>query len=288
MDRKCNACGELNRGDARFCKNCGSPLPAIKVKLTQQELAHEKQVKKFWRNMIIGLAVVAVAGYFLMFYINRAKAASTAEQYSTKYLSADDMAFGTIKPGAFVFEGLTWGMDINDLKRIYPYAIASNDPDFKQSLMVEQHDLKTQIPHANFMSLGLYNGKLYALKFEFGENEVFADQQLRIPFKDDIMYGRFTGLYTIFKKFFGDPAVEQYPEKSMELRKKIAVIKSGAMPDGSPANGFAGWILKDTKAELAFFGYDGKLHLTIRFLNEPLWDNSTAAPAAQQGNFRNF
>jgi len=151
MDRKCNACGELNRGDARLCKNCGSPLPAIKVKLTQQELAHEKQVKKFWRNMIIGLAVVAVAGYFLMFYIKRAKAASTAEQYSTKYLSADDMAFGTIKPGAFVFEGLTWGMDINDLKRIYPYAIASNDPDFKQSLMVEQHDLKTQIPHANFM-----------------------------------------------------------------------------------------------------------------------------------------
>ena len=51
MDRKCNACGEINRGDARFCKSCGSPLPAIKVKMTQQELAHEKQVKKFWLTL---------------------------------------------------------------------------------------------------------------------------------------------------------------------------------------------------------------------------------------------
>ncbi|MGD0566270.1 MAG: zinc-ribbon domain-containing protein [Candidatus Goldiibacteriota bacterium] len=288
MERKCNACGAQNREDAKFCRSCGSPLPAIKAKLTQQELAHEKQVQKFWRNLIIGFAVIIIAAIFLMAYMDKQGGLSVAKLYSEKYASDDDMAFGTIKPGAFVFEGLIWGMGINDLKRVYPYATDSNDPDFKQSMMVAQHDLKTQIPHANFMSLGLYNGKLYALKFEFGENEKFESQQLKIPHKDEIMFGRFTGMYEMFKKLYGDPAYEQYPEKSMDVRKKIAVIKSGELSDGKPSNVYAAWNLKDAKAELAFFGYDGKLHLTVRFLSEPLWDQAAGEPQGQQGNFRNF
>jgi hypothetical protein len=287
MDRKCNACGEINRGDARFCKSCGSPLPAIKVKMTQQELAHEKQVKKFWLTLVVSFAVVATASVFLMNYMDRQKGLAVAKEYSEKYMNDDDMAFGTIKPGAFVFEGLIWGMGINDIKRVYPYCTDTNDPDFKQSLMSTQHDLKTQIPHANFMSLGLLNGKLYALKFEFGENEKFESQQLKIPHKDEIMYGRFTGIYEMFRKLYGEPAFEQYPEKLMDVRTKIATIKSGELSDGKPSNVYLAWDLKDTKAELAFFGYEGKLHLTIRFLSEPVWDMANTAPA-QQGNFRNF
>jgi hypothetical protein len=287
MDRKCNACGEINRGDAKFCKSCGSPLPAVKARMTQQELAHEKQVKKFWLTLVVSFAVVITASVFLMRYMDRQKGLAVAKEFSEKYLNDDDMAFGTIKPGAFVFEGLIWGMGISDIKRVYPYCTDSNDPDFKQSLMSTQHDLKTQIPHANFMSLGLYNGKLYALKFEFGENEKFESQQLKIPHKDDIMYGRFTGIYEMFRKLYGEPAFEQYPEKMLDVRTKIATIKSGELSDGKPSNVYAAWDLKDTKAELAFFGYEGKLHLTIRFLSEPLWDKANTAPA-QQGNFRNF
>ena len=287
MDRKCNACGEINRGDAKFCKSCGSPLPAIRAKMTQQELAHEKQVKKFWLTLVVGFAVVITASVFLMRYMDKQKGLSVAKEYSEKYLNDDDMAFGTIKPGAFVFEGLIWGMGINDIKRVYPYCTDTNDPDFKQSLMSTQHDLKTQIPHANFMSLGLYNGKLYALKFEFGENEKFESQQLKIPHKDEIMYGRFTGIYEMFRKLYGEPAFEQYPEKLMDVRTKIATVKSGELSDGKPSNVYLAWDLKDTKAELAFFGYEGKLHLTIRFLSEPAWDMANTAPV-QQGNFRNF
>jgi len=285
MDRTCNACGAMNREDAKFCKNCGSPLPAISRKLTQKEIEHVKQIKKFWIMLISSLGVLLIAALFTLSGMKNAKALGVAKEYTEKYLTADDRAFGTIKPGNFLLEGMSWKMSEADIKRNFSYATDSNDPDFKRSMMISQAQFLTPIPHANFMSLGIYNGMLYAVKFEFGENEKFESQQFKVPNKDEIMYGRFIGLYTVFKKLFGDPSYEKNDIKAMPLAEKISRIKNGVLSDGKPSNSYMAWSLGGTKAELAFFGYDGQIHLTVRFLNEPLWNAANSAPA---GNYRGF
>jgi hypothetical protein len=285
MDRNCNACGALNREEAKFCKSCGSPLPVIKKKLTQKEIEHAKNIQKFWYAMLVTVGMIFVGAFFLLSNMKQAKSLAAAKEYAEKYLIADDKAFGTIKPGDFLLEGISWKMSAADLKRNFPYATDSNDPDFKQSMMISQVQFITPIPHANFMSLGIYNGMLYAVKFEFGENEKFESQQFKVPNKDEIMYGRFMGLFTAFTKLYGAPAYEKNEIKTMPLAEKLKVIKRGMLSDGKPSNAYIAWSLGGTKAELAFFGYDGKLHLTVRFLNEKLWDQ---ANSQQTGSYRGF
>ena len=285
MDRNCNACGAVNREEAKFCKSCGSPLPVIKKKLTQKEIEHMKRLEKFWYALLGGLALALIAGFFMLAGMKNAKSLAAAKEYTEKYLTADDRAFGTIKPGDFLLEGMSWKMSAIDIKRNFPYATDSNDPDFKQSMMISQVQFITPIPHANFMSLGIYNGMLYAVKFEFGENEKFESQQFKVPNKDEIMYGRFMGLYTAFKKLFGEPSYEKNEIKAMPLSEKLSKVKKGFLSDGKPSNAYISWSLGGTKAELAFFGYNGKLHLTVRFLNEQLWNQ---ANTQKNGNYRGF
>jgi hypothetical protein len=287
MDRNCNSCGALNREEAKFCKSCGSPLPVIKRKLTQKEIDHEKQMKKFWLTVLSAFAACVVVGILILGQVQKSKSIAVAKEYTEKYLNADDRAFGTIKPGDFLLEGMSWKMSLNDIKRNFSYATVSNDPDFKQSMMISQAQFLTPIPHANFMSLGIYNGMLYAVKFEFGENEKFETQQFKVPNKDEILYGRFMGLYTTFKKLFGEPVIDEEGIKLMELSEKLKTIKSGTLGNGKPSNVYVAWNLNGTKAELAFFGFDDKLHLTVRFLNMPLWNEASAQPAAA-GSYRSF
>ena len=286
MDRKCNACGSYNREDAKFCKNCGSPLPAIKAKLTQKEIEHAKQIRKFWMMLFVSLGVLFVVALAVLSGMKKSRAIAVAAEYTQKYLGADDKAFGAIKPGDFHLEGMSWKMSALDIKRNFPYATDSNDPDFKQSMMISQAQFLIPIPHANFMSLGIYNGMLYAVKFEFGENEKFESQQFKVPNKDEIMYGRFMGLYTEFKRIFGEPSYEKDEIKAMPgLDQKIKTIKKGSLDNGSPSNAYIAWSFGGTKIELAFFGFNDQLHLTVRFLNEPLWNAANNAPA---GNYRGF
>lgn len=285
MDRNCKACGAPNREEAKFCKSCGSPLAVVDKKISQKEIEHMKNIKKFWTVLLMSLGVLLLAAFLVLFEIKKAKAVSVAKEYTEKYLLADDRAFGTVKPGDFLLEGMSWKMSEADIKRNFSYATASNDPDFKQSMMISQGQFLTPIPHANFMSLGIYNGMLYAVKFEFGENEKFEGQQFQVPNKDEIMYGRFMGLFTLFKKLYGEPVLEKNEIKTMPLSEKIKMVKKGVLSDGKPSNAYIAWSLNGTKAELALFGYDDKLHLTVRFLNEKLW---TEANSRQSGSFRSF
>jgi len=190
----------------------------------------------------------------------------------TKYAGADDRVFGTVKPGGFKLEGLSWNMTKDEIRRVYPYAAESKDPDFLNSLSVSQHDLVVFIPNAKFMSLGLANEKLYAVKFEFGPMEEAPRQQLKIPNKDEIMYGRFRGLYKKFRELYGPPSYEKFEVRDMELIKMIKTVKRGELKSGAPSNIYVTWIVGDTKAELVMFGSGNELHLTIRFLYLPVWE----------------
>ena len=285
MDKKCNACGTYNRDDAKFCRDCGSPLPAVKAKMTQKDIDHAKQIRKFWMMLFACLGALVIIAVVVLSGMKKARAVAVAAEYSQKYIAADDRAFGTIKPAEFNLEGMSWKMSQSDIKRNFPYATDSNDPDFKQSMMISQVQFLTPIPHANFMSLGIYNGMLYAVKFEFGENEKFESQQFKVPNKDEILYGRFMGLYAEFTKIFGVPVYEKNEIKSMPLGAKIKTIKKGALDNGNPSNAYIAWSAGGTKVELAFFGFGDQLHLTVRFLNEPLWNAANSAPA---GNYRGF
>ena len=231
------------------------------------------------------LGVILIAAFIVLAGMKKSRAIAVAAEYTRKYLTADDRAFGTIKPGDFSLEGMTWKMSASDIKRNFPYATDSNDPDFKQSMMISQVQFMTPIPHANFMSLGIYNGMLYAVKFEFGENEKFESQQFKVPNKDEILYGRFMGLYEEFNKIFGGPSYEKNEIKSMPLDLKLKTVKKGVLDTGTPSNAYIAWSAGGTKVELAFFGFNDQLHLTVRFLNEPLWNAANNAPA---GNFRGF
>ncbi|MEI7542381.1 MAG: zinc ribbon domain-containing protein [bacterium] len=285
MDRKCNACGKINREEAKFCNGCGSPLPVIRRELTPKELEHMKQIKKFFFGMFAVIGLLIVVGVFIFLQMKKAKDAETVSAYSIKFLTSDAKAFGAINQNNFLLEGMSWKMTAADIMKKFPYTKETNDPDFSSSMAILQAQFLAPLPHANFMSLGIYNGKLYAVKFEFGENESFQGQRVENPNKDEILYGRFLGLYTVFKNLFGDPALEKNDSKLLPIEERFSAIKKGVLPNGKPSNSYITWSLGGTKAELALFGYAGSMHLTVRFLNEQLWNLASNKPS---GSFRRF
>ncbi|HRU38758.1 MAG TPA: hypothetical protein P5511_02680, partial [Candidatus Goldiibacteriota bacterium] len=196
---------------------------------------------------------------------------NTVTKYASLYEKADDMAFGTVKPASFFLQSLFWNMNTAEIKAVYPYATESKDPDFESSMTVLQGEYKVPVPHADFMSLGIYNGKLYAVKFEFGAQEVFEAQQVKIPNKDEIMYGRFKGLYSVFNRLYGKPAFEKNEAKKVAVLDAIKMVKSGRTKSGAPSNVYVYWDVGDTRVELVFFGTGKKVHLTVRFLYMPVW-----------------
>ncbi len=258
-----------NRDEAKFCRGCGSPLP--RKKTAPVDAAKVAAVRKFWIRFFIIAGAAGLIGGIILGRLSRATKLEVIKQYTSKYKTADDMAFGTVKPVAFYLEGLNWNVTVADIKNVYPYAVDGKDPDFEGGMTVQQGEYKTPIPHADFMSLGIYNGRLYAVKFEFGALERYEAQQLKVPNKDQIMYGRFRGIYNIFKKLYGEPAFEKNEAKKFEVLEAISLVKSGKMKTGAPSNVYIYWDVGDTRAELVFFGTGRKLHLTVRFLYMPVW-----------------
>jgi hypothetical protein len=162
-------------------------------------------------------------------------------------------------------------MSIDEIRRIYPYMIDSKDPDFVSSWTINQTDYRVPIPHADFISIGVYNGYVYAFKLEFGPMPEFQSQMLKVPNKDEIMYGRFRGLEKMFVELYGPPAFDKDEVKGMELEEAIKTVKSGRLKNGMPSNIYKFWELGPTKAELVFFTTQKRLHLTVRYLYLPVW-----------------
>lgn len=268
--KTCKACGLENRDEAKFCRGCGSPLPQAKA--APRDLKKEQSAKKFWTGMLIGLSVIVVAGIAVRAKISEYTKLQVINANTTKYEAADDMAFGAIKPSAFFLQSLGWNMTAADIKAVFPYAVDAADPDFTASMTVAQAEFKVPVPHADFMSLGIYNGRLYAVKYEFGALPQFEAQQLKVPNKDEIMYGRFRGLYKTFTKLYGKPAYEKNDIKKYAALEGVKLVKAGKMKTGAPSNIYIYWNVGNTKIELVFFGNGKKVHLTARFLYIPVWD----------------
>ncbi len=273
MAKFCKSCGAENRDDASFCKECGVPLPKKRKDIDDRKIKeYEKRLKKFWITVFIIIGLAGIIVYTIIKKIEYYNKVETVKEYSGKYLNEDKAAFSGIGLGTFALEGLTWDLKINDIQKLYPYVKESKDPDFVTSLMVSQPDFKVEIPHANFMSLGIINEKLYAIKFEFGSSREFLRQQLKIPNEDEIMYGRFEGIYKVFREIYGQPSFVKNEIGKLNFSERLKYLKSGKLKDGRPSNVYIYWILGKTKVEIAFFGFNGKPKLTVRFLYLPVWE----------------
>ncbi len=270
MSRMCKACQTENRDEANFCKSCGSPLPKKKDVIVDKE--RMKKVREFWTRVFIIVMVISVILFFVFKRVKYNNQVETYKTYITKYSREDDQAFGTISKDKFFFQSLTWGMSVDEIKRVYPYIIESKDPDFISSYTINQTDYRVVIPHADFISLGIYNGYVYAFKLEFGPMPEFQSQMLKVPNRDEIMYGRFRGLEKIFWELYGPPAIDKDEVKNMELQEAIKTVKAGRLKNGIPSNIYKAWELGATKAELVFFATQKKLHLTVRYLYLPVWN----------------
>jgi hypothetical protein len=242
-------------------------------------MAAAKAEKEKRNRFLMGFAgaalVAAVAGYFAYKYFDVQRQIGAMMEYKDKFTQADTKTFSSVTGKQFLFQGLMWGMTTDDIRKIYGTTSPSNDPDFTKSALIMQPQFKSPMPNANFMSLGLNNDKLYAVKMEFGDHEVFETQQVKQPYSGAILFGRFEGIYAVFKQLYGEPALVQYSAESLPLDEKLKAIKEGTVTSGANAgktsNIYITWNIGDTKAEIAFFGYQGELHLTVRFLNGPVW-----------------
>ena len=266
----CKACGAQNRDEAKFCKSCGSPLPQKKAPVMDK--AKEAAVRKFWLNIFLIGAVVCLAGAAVFSRLSAAGKMETIKLYSEKYAQADIQAFSGLAQASFVMEGLGWNMPAEQIQKVYKYSKPAADPDFTSSLTVQQGDFKQPVPHADFMSLGIYNGRLYAIKYEFGPQEQYQAQQLKYPNRDEIMYGRFRGLYNVFTGLFGPPSHESYEAKKYQALEAIRIIRNAKTDTGAPTNVYIYWEMGKTRLELVLFGGADKLHLTVRMLYIPVWD----------------
>jgi len=271
MSRLCRACGAENREEAAFCRSCGSPLPKKKkAAVSGVKALADRAVMRFWAITACAAVLLAATGMFVMNRIKERSKVTTINEYTSKFDRIDDAAFGAASAERFHIQSLWWNMSVDDIKRVHPYATASTDPDFISSMTVTQHDYKIKMPHANFMSLGINNGRLYAVKFEFGPHEVFESQALKVPNKDEIMYGRFKGLVMAFRRLYGPPAFVKDDTDKMSPQEAIKSVKAGTYK-GSPSNIYMYWDIGDTRAEAVLFGHGKKLHLTVRFLYMPVW-----------------
>jgi hypothetical protein len=270
MSRICKACQTENRDEANFCRNCGSPLPKKKDVVLDKERI--KKIRDFWTKVGVGIFIAIVILFIILKKIDYNNKIDVYKSYITKYSKEDDQAFGTITSNKFLFQSLTWGMSIDDVKKIFPYIVESKDPDFISSYTINQTDYRVSIPHADFISVGVYNNYIYAFKLEFGPLAEFQSQMLKVPNKDEIMYGRFRGIEKVLTELYGPPTFVKDEVKNMEPEKAINTVKEGKLPNGMPSNIYIFWELGQTKAELVFFSYKKKLHLTLRYLYLPIWN----------------
>ncbi|MFP4466663.1 MAG: zinc-ribbon domain-containing protein [Candidatus Goldiibacteriota bacterium] len=273
MPKICRSCGKENRDEAVFCSECGVPLAKKnkEIKQSPAQRAKNEKIKKFRRNIIAGGAAAVIIILIVMMQVRQAGKLKTVLEYAEKYKQQDEAVFSGISSGNFSFEGLSWGMNIAAVKSVYPFAEESNDPDFTASLMIPRENFKKDIPHAGFMSLGIYMGALYAAKIEFSPSKEHTRQQVKIPDSDERLFGRFLGLYRTFEKLYGKPSYSKYEVEDEKILDRIKLIKKGTLPSGKKSNVYMYWTIGDTRAELVSFGDGSRIYVTVRFLNMPLF-----------------
>jgi cbb3-type cytochrome oxidase subunit 3 len=274
MAKICRSCGAENRDTAVFCSSCGVPLPADKKNTTGKiaQKAGNSATGKFWLTVLSILLFLGVIAYLITSKLKESGELKTTAEMAEKYDAQDQQTFEAIAGKGFSLMMLKWNMSAAAIKKIYPYMKDSTDPDFALSSMVNQSDFKSPLPHANFMSLGIYDDKLYAIKYEFGESAEFQRQVIKIPDAEAILYGRYEGLKKVFTAALGRPAFLKEEAAAYPLHKRLGLIKEEKLPDGKPSNIYMYWTSGDTKTELVLFGSGGKMHLTVRFLYIPVWN----------------
>ncbi|MEI7639994.1 MAG: zinc-ribbon domain-containing protein [bacterium] len=266
----CKACSTENRDDARFCAICGVPLPAKKEPEQYQQQYPKTETKvsgKFLAYVIITLLVAGAITGIVFGIMSNAKKNETITKYTGIYEESDRANFSGINASQLNFEGLNWNMNLGQLKKVYPFLKQSSDPDFFSSVFVGQQMFKRFIPHANFMSLGMYEGKLYAVKMEFSDTDRYKAQEVGVPNSEFIIYGRFKGLLKVMKAIYGEPAYEKSDIKGSDIVSKVRDIKN-SVPN---SNLYIYWMIGKTKVELVLFGYKRQIKLTVRMLYMPIW-----------------
>ena len=270
MAKKCKSCGTDNRDEAKFCASCGSPVAANKIKPVKKPAS--PAAIKFRIILAVSLVLVAAAMVTVMSKVKEAAQLKTVETTKAQFEAQDVSVFSGITRKDFTHQVLKWQVTTNVIKQVYQYAKDSDDPDFMFSMMVSQPDFKEKLPHANFLSLGIYDNRLYAVKYEFGETEEYLRQVVKVPDGEAVLYGRYLGLRKVFEKLFGRPSFVKEDIKKFPLKERLKYLKKGKDNNGNPSNIYITWDLGNTKAELVMFGSGEKAHLTVRFLYMPVWD----------------
>ncbi len=273
MAKTCKNCGFENRENASFCSQCGVPLQKHGLEANR---AYGVRRKPFTLKEILifvsVITLIAVAAFAFLKNDSDKRKIAVYDETRTKFSGSDAVLFSGVKEENFIFEKLRFGMTEEEIRKIYPFAKISNDPDFIASIMVPQAELKEPFPHANFMSLGMYAGRLYAIKFEFGPSEDFQRQVVKIPDADFRLYGRYEGIATLLKGMLGRPDFEknEAAEKS-SIPAKVKYIKDGVV-NGKGTNVYIYWIKGGVKTEVVLFSINSKLHFTLRFLDNKIWE----------------
>jgi YD repeat-containing protein len=91
--RKCPACAEWVKREARICKHCGRELPPLVIEVESNE-ARAARLKRQDRQAVVG-AVIAVGLIFGLFAL-MAVAAKAGEQ--TRFYGPDGRSLGTAAP----------------------------------------------------------------------------------------------------------------------------------------------------------------------------------------------
>ncbi|MBN2754235.1 MAG: zinc ribbon domain-containing protein [Candidatus Goldbacteria bacterium] len=270
MAKKCKSCGMDNRDEAKFCASCGAPLSVIKNKPVKKPVS--PAAIKFRVILGVSLFLAAAVIFIIMSKVKDAAQLKTVEITKAQFEAQDTAVFSGITAKDFTHQVLKWQATVNVIKQVYQYAKDSDDPDFMFSMMVSQPDFKEKLPHANFLSLGIYDNKLYAVKYEFGETEEYLRQVVKVPDGEAVLYGRYLGLRKVFEKLFGRPSFVKEDIKKYPLKERLKYLKKGKDNQGNSSNIYITWDLGNTKAELVMFGSGEKAHLTVRFLYMPVWD----------------
>lgn len=270
MAKKCKSCGMDNREEAKFCASCGAPLSVIKNKPVKKPAS--PAAIKFRIILAVSLLVAAAVMVVVMSKVKEAAQLKTVEATKAQFEAQDAAVFSGITAEDFTHQLLKWQVTTNVIKQVYQYAKDSDDPDFMFSMMVSQPDFREKLPHANFLSLGIYDNKLYAVKYEFGETEEYLRQVVKVPDGEAVLYGRYLGLRKVFEKLFGRPSFVKEDIKKYPLKERLQYLKKGKDNQGNSSNIYITWDLGKTKAELVMFGSGEKAHLTVRFLYMPVWD----------------
>lgn len=272
MAKKCGSCGFENRDGAKFCASCGAPVGAVKEKI--------KAVKKPLSPAAIRTRVIIAAVLVLTAVVfgvasskfKETRQSKTIDLVKEDFEAEDTAVFSGASRNGFEHQGLKWQMPTDKIKGVYRYATDSKDPDFMFSMMVNQPDFLQKLPHANFMSLGIYDNKLYAVKYEFGETEEYLRQVVKVPDGEAVLYGRYLGIRRVFERLYGVPSFVKDDIKKFPVKERLKYLKAGKDKAGNSSNIYITWNLGNTKAELVMFGSGEKAHLTVRFLYMPVWD----------------